>query len=243
MALRDNYNATGAALALALGGCTASETPDDQQTARIGQQHEGDLAAGTRPAGQVELLTREGRIEEGVECPVLHTPDGEIYALSLGNADFGPGDYVEVTGELADASICQQGEDTLVPTRIEAKEPPARDRDPARAGGLDVTPAFVQGNWVAKGADADCDRPDFEVTQNRNGGSIIEARVNGAPQTGYVDVGLTPALQWDAGTPTMPIETRGLDGIAVMPPESGEVATLTGHRIEGDGVVFVRCAD
>ena len=58
-----------------------------------------------------------------------------------------------------------------------------------------------------------------------------------------VDVGPTPALQWDEPIPTLPIETRGPDGLAVMPPESGEQVTLAGHPIRGDGVVFVKCAD
>lgn len=40
----------------------------------------------------------------------------------------------------------------------------------------------------------------------------------------------------------MPIEARGPDSLAVMPGE-GTVVSLAGHEIQGDGVVFVRCAD
>ncbi len=200
-------------------------------------------AAGTRPSGQPSLVTVEGRIAQGVECMVLKTPDGETWSFNGGEADFGPGDYVQIKGEVADASFCQQGRGMLVPQSIEPKDPPARDRDPARAGGLAVTSDYVRGEWVAKGLNADCARPDFSVTRNRNGGSIIETRIDGVPATGYVDVGDTPALQWDEGIPALPIETRGPDGLAVMPAESARIVTLAGHRIAGDGVVFVKCAD
>ncbi len=188
------------------------------------------------------MVTKEGRIEDGTECPVLHTPGGEIWALSLGEADFGQGDYVRVTGKIADASICMEGEGTLLPSEIDSVEPPARDRDPARSGGLAVTSDYVRGSWVAKGANANCDKPDFDVTFNSRGMAIIETRVDGYPETGVVDVGPTPALQWDEPLPTLPIETRGPDGLSVMPPDNGEVVTLAGHRIEGDGVVFVKCS-
>ncbi len=43
-----------------------------------------------------------------------------------------------------------------------------------------------------------------------------------------------PALTWWEPAP---------DGLAVMMPADGEVVTLAGHRLEGDGVVFVKCAD
>lgn len=216
---------------LALASCGQGESPPSNG--------EG---AETRPAGEAQMLTVEGRIEQGTECPVLHTPDGRIYGLSLGEADFAPPDYVRISGELADASLCQQGEGTLLPSRIDEVDPPARDRDPARAGGIAVTTDYVLGNWVAKGLNADCGRPDFAVTKNANGMAIIETRIDGLPETGAVDVGATPALQWDEPLPTMPIEARGPDGLAVMPGE-GEVVSLAGHEIQGDGVVFVRCAD
>lgn len=220
----------------------SADAPDDEMIAAPGD-NSGNPAAGTRPSGQPDLVTVEGRIAKGVECLTLKTPDGETWAFNAGDADFGPGDYVEITGEVADASFCQQGTGTLIPQRIEAKSPPARDRDPARAGGLAVTGEYVRGNWVAKGLNADCARPDFAVSANSRGMSIIETRVNGYPETGVVDVGPTPALQWDEPLPTLPIETRGPDGLAVMPAADGEVVTLAGHRIDGDGVVFVKCAD
>ena len=200
-----------------------------------------DPAIGTRPVSQARLVTVEGRIGEGVECPVLRTPDGETWALSLGEADFGPGDYVTITGQVMDASICMQGRGTLLPQSIGSMDPPARDRDPARRGGVAVTSDYVTGEWVAKDIDADCSKPDLAVTRNRNGGSVIETRINGIPATGYVDVGETPALRWNEGIPTLQIETRGPDGLAIMPGE-GRTVALAGHPIEGDGVVFIKCA-
>ena len=207
------------------------------------EQDEGDSAAGTRPSGEPQLLTLEGRIEEGVECPILRTPDGETYALSFRETDLGPGDYVRVSGDLADASFCMQGQGTRIVEDASAAEPPARDRDPARTGGIAVTGEYVRGSWVAKGLDADCEKPDFDVTANSRGMSIIETRINGYPETGVVDVGPTPGLQWDEPLPTLPIETRGPDGLAVMPEDGAEIVTLAGHPIEGDGVVFVKCAE
>jgi len=229
-------------LPIVLTACSGAQVPDDATSGRQLDQPEAANPAGTRPSGAPQLITVEGRIEEGVECPILRTPDGEVWSLSLGEADFGPGDYVRFTGEQADASFCQQGSGTLIPETIEEIDPPPRDRDPARAGGLAVTGDYVRGSWVAKGLDADCDRPDFQITQNRNGGSIIETSVNGVPATGMVDVGNTPALQWNEGIPTLPIETRGPDGLAILPSPDGRTVTLAGKSIEGDGVVFVKCA-
>ncbi|WP_375291601.1 DUF5818 domain-containing protein [Qipengyuania sp.] len=224
---------------LALGACSAGpQEPSVSEPPPAAK----NPAAGTRPSGQPQLVTYEGRLEAGTECSVLHTPDGRRFAVSLGEAEFAPGDYVAITGEMADASFCMEGEGTLIPRRINEKEPPARDRDPARAGGLALTSDYVRGRWVAKGANADCERPDFAVTHNRSGGSIIETRINGIPATGYVDVGHTPALRWDEGIPTLPIETRGPDGLAVKPARGAKTVTLAGHRIQGDGVVFVKCA-
>ncbi len=225
-----------AALALALGACTGTGNDAGGSAAPA-----GDPADATRPAGEPQTMTVEGRLADGVACSVINTPDGRSFAINPGDADFGTGDYVRVHGELADASFCMQGEGTIVPSRIEAADPPARDRDPARAGGIALTADYVIGGWVAKGPQADCAKPDFDVTLNSNGMAIIETRINGYPETGAVDVGPTPALQWDEPLPALPIDTRGPDGLAVMPSPEGEIVTLAGHRIEGDGVVFVRC--
>ncbi|WP_370182873.1 DUF5818 domain-containing protein [Alteriqipengyuania sp.] len=223
------------------------QAPDDEppgsDSALIDDRGSDTPGAGTRPAGQADLVTVKGRIAHGVECLTLKTPDGDVWSFNPGEAEFGPGDYVSIRGEVADASFCQQGKGTLIPQWIEEIDPPARDRDPARAGGLAVTSEYVQGSWVAKGLKANCAKPDFDVTPNSRGMSIIETRINGVPETGVVDVGPTPALQWDEPLPTLPIETRGPDGLAVIPAKGADSVTLAGHRIEGDGVVFVKCAD
>lgn len=221
------------ALSLCLAACSDS-------TDKL--PHEGKPQAAPSISGSTHILTVEGRIEEGAECPVLHTPEGEIYAVTGDLSDPRPGDYVELVGRLVDMSVCQRGRDTLKVIHFAAKKPPARDRDPARAGGLAVTSEYVQGSWVAKGASADCRRPDFQVRRNRDGGSLIETRINGEPETGYVDVGARPAIHWDEKIPMMPIETRGPDGLAILVSQSGERVTLSGHPIAGDGVVFIRCA-
>lgn len=103
----------------------AACSPNAEPEAAAPGQGVGDGLSATRPAGQPQLVTLEGRIMDGVECPVLETPDGEIWSLSLGEADFGPGDYVRFTGEIADASFCQQGEGTLIAETIIAIDPPA----------------------------------------------------------------------------------------------------------------------
>lgn len=116
--------------------------------------------------------------------------------------------------------------------------PPARDRDPARAGGLALDRAYVTGDWAAKGGD--CRRPEFAVTEEPGGGLAVETALGGAPRTGDVVLGDRPALRFDPPGLRLGLETRGPDGLAVMPPDDG-TATLGGVTIEGDGVVFIRC--
>lgn len=223
-----------------LTSCSGSEGADDPASPRAEPASERPTAE-TRPAGRPTLVTIEGRVGDKVECSTVTTPDGEIWSFTMGEADFATGDYIRLTGEIADASYCQQGKGTLVVETIEEVRPPARDRDPARAGGLAVTSEYVRGRWVAKGPEADCTKPDFHVTRNSNGDSVIETSVNGIPATGYVDVGEPPALRWDEGIPALPIETRGLDGLAILPAKGARTVNLAGARIEGDGVVFVKC--
>ncbi len=98
-------------LALVLAGCGPGQ-PEPGTAASDSK----DAPASASPSPHRQAgLTVEGRIEEGVECPVVHTPDGAIYALAPGEADFGPGDYVRIAGTLADSSFCQQGEGTIAP--------------------------------------------------------------------------------------------------------------------------------
>ena len=110
-----------------------------------------------------------------------------------------------------------EGEGTIIPATISALQPPARDRDPARAGGVALTREYVTGSWTAPGIDADCDRPDFQISQSP-GAMVIETSVNGAPETGRVVLGNYPRIDWDDPLPDMPLESRGPDGLAVLRP-------------------------
>ena len=222
-----------------LSACSAQDTGEPAPATPAPAPAAGD-AAGTRPAGQPRTVTYEGRLQSGTECDVLATPDGRRFAINLDDDGFDVGDYVRITGEMADASYCMEGEGTLIALSVEAAEPPARDRDPARAGGVKVTNAYVQGPWVAKGGD--CAKPDFDITMNSRDMAIIETRIDGYPETGTVDVGPTPAFRFDAPIPDLPLEARGPDGLAVMPPASGTRVVLAGHAIAGDGAVFIKCA-
>ncbi len=199
----------------------------------------------TGPAGQAGFVALEGRLEEGTECMVLVTPDGERWSIS-GEADnVSAGDYVEVVGEQADASFCMEGRGTIIPESIAPMQPPARDRDPARAGGIALTREYVTGSWVAKGLDADCDRPDFQITSSPGETLVIETSVNGTPETGRVVLGNYPVLDWDDPLPDMPLESRGPDSLAVLRPATDaryDPVDVGGATIEGDGVEFVKCA-
>ena len=58
-------------------------------------------------------IALEGRVRDGVECPVLRTPDGDEWSLTSDDVDFTRGEYVEVEGHRADMSFCQQGVGTV----------------------------------------------------------------------------------------------------------------------------------
>lgn len=111
-------NRSSALLAILLAACA----PATDGT--VPGRPTGSDAGATRLADQPALIIVKGRIGEGVECPLLTTPDGRKYALSLGDSGFGPGDYVRIEGEIADASFCMQGEGTLIPQKIETATPP-----------------------------------------------------------------------------------------------------------------------
>lgn len=221
---------------LSLGACQQSTEPPGDPSS--------DDPAATRPSGSPSLLTVEGRIESGVECRVLHTPDGKRYAFNGGD-EFASGDYVRITGELADASFCQEGEGTLVIDSIESADAPARDRDPARAGGVALTEDYVIGSWTAKGVDANCAKPDFQISRSP-GALVLESSVNGVPTDSMVVLGDYPRLVLDDPLPDLPLESRGPDGMAILRPATDaayDPVSIGGHRIVGDGVVFVKCGN
>lgn len=237
--MRQNFISTLAiGTAFALSACGGGETPNPNPT-------ESEQATQTRPADDPSLVTVEGRIEEGTECPILRTPDGEVYVLSLGEADFGPGDYVRFTGEEADASFCMEGQATLIPENIEEIDPPARDRDPARSGGIALTEDYLIGSWVAKGVDADCDDPDFTVSKSP-GALVMEADISRHDRNAAIALGDYPRLVLDEPMDDLPMEARGPDGVAILRPATDaayEPVSIGSATIKGDGVVFVKCSD
>ncbi|MEW4447744.1 DUF5818 domain-containing protein [Qipengyuania sp. JC766] len=233
--------------AISLAACSSGDgdaTQQDAPSPGSSSDPAEDAAASTRPSGEVRLVTVEGHIEAGVECPVLRTPDGKVYALSLGEADFGPGDYVRYSGELADASFCQQGEGTLIARNVSEIDPPARDRDPARAGGIALTRDYLTGSWVAKGVDADCRQPDFRIEASP-AGIALKGRISDHDDTARVVLGDYPRIDLDEPLDDLPIESRGPDGLAILRPANDaqyDPVTIGDAAITGDGVVFVKCA-
>lgn len=231
---------------LALTACDGSsenpsvdpaQTDTETDTGAEGQLDRPDLATGD--------VTVEGRIMAGVECPIIRTPQGDTYAIAMGEADFGPGDYVRITGDLADMSICQQGQGTIEPNRIDSIEPPARDRDPARAGGVKLTEDYVTGSWVAKGVDANCDNPDFRIVASP-AVVVLKGAISNHDDSARVALGNYPRIDLDEPRDDLPIESRGPDGLAILRPATDaeyDPIMIGSATITGDGVVFVKCSD
>ena len=229
----------GAAAALAACSGTATQEPDPGP----GTETPPGSSNETRPAGEPQTISVEGRIEAGVECSTIRTPDGAVWSWNQPEADFGPGDYVRMTGEVADASFCQQGEGTIIVERIDSIDPPARDRDPARAGGVALTPDYLTGSWVAKGVNANCEAPDFSVRET-SGGLVFEAQIADHDDDARVVIGNYPRIDLDEPRQDLPIESRGPDGLAILRPATDaayDPIRIGSARITGDGVVFVKC--
>ena len=166
-------------------------------------------------AEEADLVTVEGRVESGTECAVLRTPDGEVWAVNLANADVGPGDYVRLTGAVADAGFCMEGRGTLTPRSIEAIDPPAADRDPARAGGIELDRDYVTGAWTAKGLDADCGNPDFRIAAGA-AGTVLRGDISRQDDSALVILGDYPRIDLDEPMDDLPIEARGPDGLCLL---------------------------
>jgi len=233
------------ALFIPLFALAAACSETSQPEGGLPPQETGDDAVATRPADQPQYVTVEGRIMDGVECPILETPDGEVWSLSLGEADFGPGDYVRYTGEVADASFCMQGEGTLIAGRIVAIDPPAREHDPARAGGIELTTEHVTGSWAKKGLGGDCADPDFRITASSRT-VVLRGDISGHDDSARVDLVEYPRIDLDEPRDDLPIEPRGPDGLAILRPATDkeyDPITIGNATIEGDGVVFVKCSD
>ena len=116
--------------------------------------------------------------------------------------------------------------------------PPPNNALPDDAGTIER--AYLIGPWTARGGD--CARPDFDISDVPGAERpSIETSLDGAPRTGAVRTGADAAFVFDQPETVFPLEKRRAEGLAVLPPESGAVE-LGGRMIEGDGVVFIKCA-
>ncbi|MBB3035179.1 DUF5818 domain-containing protein [Alteriqipengyuania lutimaris] len=233
------FTAVLIAALMAIAACAGGNDTDTLPGADGG----ADPAAGTRPSGRPALASYEGRIEDGVECQVLATADGARYAFTPQDG-FGPGDYVSVRAEMADASFCQQGDGTIIIDSMQRTTPPAADRDPARSGGVALTRDYVTGSWVAKSVNADCADPDFQI-ETGPAGTILDGEISRHDESALVILDQYPRIDLDAPMGDLPIEARGPDGLAIMRPATDaqyDPVSIGAATVEGDGVVFVKCA-
>ncbi|WP_323767462.1 LysM peptidoglycan-binding domain-containing protein [Marinovum sp.] len=182
------------------------------------------------PEGGNGGVTLEGRVRPGTECPVLVAPGGDRYALTGEDVDGAIGEYVEIDGTRAGMSFCMEGRSTIQVTDLREVSPPE--------DGQQVTVDYMKGAWAAKGGD--CDRSDFDVSNVPGGGLAVETSLDGAPRTDRVETGATAAFIFDSPHRELELERRGVDGVAVLPPQQGAIE-LGGRRISGDGRVFVKC--
>lgn len=99
------------------------DAPGPEDGGSADEQAAGEDAEAPPPAdGEADLLRLEGRVAEGPECPVLRTPDGEIYSL-VGEIEFPPGAHVEVTGRPVAISFCMRGTTVEVASMREISKP------------------------------------------------------------------------------------------------------------------------
>ncbi|KZY29916.1 hypothetical protein A3731_25745 [Roseovarius sp. HI0049] len=77
-----------------------------------------DRSGNEGDAPRNDRVTLEGRVQQGVECMVLRTSDGDTWSLTSDDVRFTEGEYVEVRGTRADMSFCQQGVGTVDVNRI-----------------------------------------------------------------------------------------------------------------------------
>ncbi len=99
---------------------------DQPMPADTAQEEPGVAKDGSEPAGAVERVMLEGRVERGTECPVLQTPEGKTYSLVSSQYGFAPGEYVEIEGETVDLSFCSAGWTTVRVTSMAPAIAPAQ---------------------------------------------------------------------------------------------------------------------
>lgn len=84
-----------------------------QGTLEVVSLNEIDRGGNGRDAPRDDRITLEGRVQEGVECMVLKTRDGDIWSLTSDDVRFTEGEFVRVSGQQAEMSFCQQGIGTV----------------------------------------------------------------------------------------------------------------------------------
>lgn len=184
--------------------------------------------------GPADEITVTGVISQGQRCALLTADDGTVYSLA-GAQGVSAGLRYEISGLRVEESVCVDGDvDISVSTVTEEFETPETPESNA------IDREYVLGAWTHRGGD--CARPDFDVTSNTAGGQVVETSLDGAPRTGYVRLGDAPAFIFDQPLREFPLEARRTESMAVLPAD-GDPVSLGGQAIEGDGVVFVKCAE
>jgi hypothetical protein len=74
------------------------------------------MGDGPDPDGLLEIT---GELRDGVECPLIVTESGTVFALSH-DGDWQAGETVRLSGSLVSMSICMEGEGTI---RVNSMEP------------------------------------------------------------------------------------------------------------------------
>lgn len=140
----------GQTLHLPTGAANSERAVEETQTegahgARAGGRAVDEIARQPDPAGQAadkpgvandrarsqseppdiaERLTLEGRVQSGVECPVLETPEGVTYSLVSTQYGFAQGEYVRIEGETIEMSFCSEGRSTVRVTSMTSIQAP-----------------------------------------------------------------------------------------------------------------------
>ncbi|MDF0602982.1 LysM peptidoglycan-binding domain-containing protein [Psychromarinibacter sp. C21-152] len=193
-----------------------------------------DFEVTARETDAPETVALEGRVMDGVECPVLRTPDGDRYALTSSDIAFTEGEYVEIAGTRADMSFCQQGQATIDVTEIREVSPPDDGDGDGRAR---VDSAFLRGAWAAE--TGNCARPAFDIYTEAGGGLAIGTSLEGYARTGDVETGLEGRFVFDRPEIVLAVERRGDDRLSVVAPD-GDPVQFAGHDV-GEPQVFTRC--
>lgn len=216
---------------------SADPSPPPIEADAQGAAGNDDSDADAAPAGAQRLISVEGRVSTGAECPIIETPDGTVYALG-GERTYEDGARLHVEGEIARASFCMQGEGTLVPLSIE--ELSGDDEMSADAPmRLALTGRKLAGRWIASGGD--CAAPAFTITQGEGGTAPrLTTDIRGETKTGTIDLGPAPSIRLDGGMMSAAIEPRGTDDINVTPPAGGTIE-LGGEMVLGAGRTFEKC--